>query len=119
MPVMPLRIKMMAMRCQPASFSRSRRMVIWKTTDTKQCTTLGRGAHQASAVPPRLCLRLPARHCRGSGVWRLVAAARWPGSPPPGVWGAGAGRHHRGLAGRGGQRGAFYPAWRNRDSQSL
>jgi hypothetical protein len=30
----------MAMRCQPASFSRSRRTVIWKQTDTKQCRIL-------------------------------------------------------------------------------
>lgn len=41
LPVIPLRMKMMEMRCQPASFSKSLRMVIWKTTDTRQCTMLG------------------------------------------------------------------------------
>lgn len=36
LPVMPLRMKMMEMRSQPASFSRSRSTVIWKVTDTRQ-----------------------------------------------------------------------------------
>lgn len=30
----------MAIRCQPASFSRSLRTVIWKQTDTRQCRML-------------------------------------------------------------------------------
>lgn len=41
LPVMPLRMKMIAMRCHPANFSRSRRTVIWKITDTRQWITLG------------------------------------------------------------------------------
>lgn len=41
LPVMPLRMKMMEMRCQPASFSRSRSTVIWKVTDTRQWMMLG------------------------------------------------------------------------------
>lgn len=40
LPVMPLRMYMMEMRSQPASFSRSLRMVIWKATDTRQCKIL-------------------------------------------------------------------------------
>lgn len=41
LPVMPLRMKMMEMRCQPASFSRSLSTVIWKVTDTRQWMMLG------------------------------------------------------------------------------
>lgn len=33
----------MAIRCQPANFSRSRRTVIWKQTDTRQCRILWGG----------------------------------------------------------------------------
>lgn len=40
LPVMPLRMYMMEIRSQPASFSRSLRMVIWKATDTRQCKIL-------------------------------------------------------------------------------
>lgn len=84
---MPLRTKMMEMRCQPASFSRSRRMVIWKTTDTRQCTRLGGGAHAGVSLPTATSQALQERW--GPGVQRGAAA----GEP--------------------------YPAWRNRDSQSL
>lgn len=41
LPVMPLRMKMMEMRCQPASFSRSLSTVIWNVTDTRQWMMLG------------------------------------------------------------------------------
>lgn len=41
LPVMPLRMKMMEMRCQPASFSKSRSTVIWNVTDTRQWMMLG------------------------------------------------------------------------------
>ena len=89
----------MAMRCQPASFSRSRRMVIWKTTDTKQCTTLGRGAHQASAVLP-----LPAAASqalqgqRGLEARGGCALAREPSS---GGLGGGGGQTSQGPGGKG------------------
>lgn len=79
LPVMPLRMKMMAMRCQPASFSRSRRMVIWKITDTRQCTTLG-GDTPGISPPPRL----PASDFGSSGVWQVVPAAPWPRGPSSG-----------------------------------
>lgn len=40
---------MMEMRSQPASFSRSLRMVIWKATDTRQWRILGGGEKEAGA----------------------------------------------------------------------
>lgn len=42
LPVMPLRMKMMEMRCHPASFSRSLSTVIWNVTDTRQWMMLER-----------------------------------------------------------------------------
>lgn len=72
LPVMPLRMKIMEMRCQPASFSRSRRMVIWKITDTRQWMTLG-GDTRASASarghqPGTWGAPGPGRLCPGSGA---------------------------------------------------
>lgn len=65
LPVMPLSTKMMEMRCQPASFSRSLRMVIWKITDTRQCTTLAETRWQPFYLNPHC----PAHwgHVRGAG----------------------------------------------------
>lgn len=43
---------MMEMRSQPASFSKSLRMVIWKATDTRQWRILGGGGKEAGAQAP-------------------------------------------------------------------
>lgn len=40
---------MMEMRSQPASFSKSLRMVIWKATDTRQWRILGGGEKEPGA----------------------------------------------------------------------
>lgn len=47
-------MKMMEILCQPASFSRSLSIVIWKITDTRQWTILGKGTHHIQMISPGL-----------------------------------------------------------------
>jgi len=59
LPVMPLRMKMMEMRSQPASFSRSRSTVIWKVTDTRQWMMLEVEDHAGHLPCHSPCPALP------------------------------------------------------------